>query len=1306
MRRHVPASPVRPMLGPFGAARGLAIVLIAGSAIKLAGCSAGQPRAAGPSTAPLPDRVSPSLDRRAAAAPLPPGLAADQIGPVAADDGRARLSLADARASLRAELIDDAQPAGESPPPHGGPADATDDDAMRATQLYVAGRRKRMDGQNAAAVADLREAARLSPASVEVWHELGQAQLGAGNRYAARLAFRRLLSLSENDPRAIRPLAAMAVESRDWALAARLLARMDQAENAAADPAEPFLTAADFGQALLKLGYLSAAAESLRSAIDLPERFTQPTLRQQELGQLYRSRGDLWRDVGDAEARLGRFDQAADAYNRATQLPTLNPAALLPRRVFAALRQGRSEVAGAVIADHLVETRGRVEPRVLALIEYTASNITDPLALARAIDLAASRLRPEDTRAARSAITRAKAVSLPPADAASLLAEAVRAGPGDDALFRELFRLRLGGGDEAGTATMLREAIDQAAAVPLEEARITQAMLSLEPNAAGLLGAMDRLPAEAQAQPAAALLRGRLLALAGRLGEAESTLAALSGPPELTAAGSVLRAGVLSSLGRVREADALLDALDASTPRTAWLRAAALADRGDFERALEGLQPLLSTLPDSDPLKIESLIAAGRLSARLGRPSDAAASFDRALVLDAFRDDAYAGLIQLHAPNGPMPDEAKLVRVIRALNDANPSSRVLRWVRAQDFAARGQLDLAERDLLDLIDDSPGEQAFVDALVRLWTRAGSFERAEAWLRQKLKDVPATAPAAATFIGPLADVLVAAKRYADAAEALAGRLAAVPGDANASRRLETVYREHLGRVADADTLTRKRLDQAPRNAVTLLERAQMEGRAGRPDLAAAAIVAAAEVGRGLTKDQLEWVNGYLVRMMNASIRRLVRTDAGRGGDDTTEESPPPADALSAAQQIADRIPDVSDAVHLGTLVLRARLTTPMDALLRRADLVAAVRPSLRDAAYVTLIEDFAAGRSAWAGEPDLAQTRRPRPSQFSDALAVAKHATARVASPSGVLRAWHVQLALAAADLEEAAGALALADRSGGLADMLRAMTDGRALFTIAADPSSAAYELGQEFFSADRPQEYELLLRAGLRLNPNHPDCNNSLGYTILETLDPARLDEAAGLIETAFEHDQPPRAHITDSMGWLRYRQGIIHDDVDPASGKARRGAVSILSDALRLAEGQGTFIVPELADHLGDAMWAAGRRDEAIRLWRKAGALGEEIRRNQERIRRQNPAAAERPLGRFVVTMIEHADAAREKVRAAEAGQEPGVARILAPVNRPVGPQAAPIPGAAGDPAAPHPPPPPPPPPPAQPVEPVSPGA
>lgn len=106
------------------------------------------------------------------------------------------------------------------------------------------------------------------------------------------------------------------------------------------------------------------------------------------------------------------------------------------------------------------------------------------------------------------------------------------------------------------------------------------------------------------------------------------------------------------------------------------------------------------------------------------------------------------------------------------------------------------------------------------------------------------------------------------------------------------------------------------------------------------------------------------------------------------------------------------------------------------------------------------------------------------------------------------------------------------------------------------------------------------LRELLRLDPKSPLALNALGYSLTNLTD--RHQEALDLISRAHQL-KPDDPAILDSMGWVHYRLG----KPEMALNYLQR-AIELLPD-------------PEVAAHLGEVLWALGRRQEARQIWRLA---------------------------------------------------------------------------------------------------------
>ncbi len=103
------------------------------------------------------------------------------------------------------------------------------------------------------------------------------------------------------------------------------------------------------------------------------------------------------------------------------------------------------------------------------------------------------------------------------------------------------------------------------------------------------------------------------------------------------------------------------------------------------------------------------------------------------------------------------------------------------------------------------------------------------------------------------------------------------------------------------------------------------------------------------------------------------------------------------------------------------------------------------------------------------------------------------------------------------------------------------------------------------------------LRKLIQLKPYHAQAYNALGYTLADRT--TRYKEALELISKALEL-APGDPFIMDSMGWVQYRMGNYDKAVD-----FLKHAYAGRPD-------------PEIAAHLGEVLWAQGKRDEAKKVW------------------------------------------------------------------------------------------------------------
>ena len=136
--------------------------------------------------------------------------------------------------------------------------------------------------------------------------------------------------------------------------------------------------------------------------------------------------------------------------------------------------------------------------------------------------------------------------------------------------------------------------------------------------------------------------------------------------------------------------------------------------------------------------------------------------------------------------------------------------------------------------------------------------------------------------------------------------------------------------------------------------------------------------------------------------------------------------------------------------------------------------------------------------------------------------------------------------------------------------------------VAKNPDSTdlLYDQAMAAEKVDRIDVLESNLRKVIKLKPDYAHAYNALGYTLADRN--TRLNEAYTLVEQALKL-APEDPFIMDSMGWVLYRM----NQNDAALTFLKR-AFEVRADA-------------EIAAHLGEVLWAAGRQDEARKVWAAA---------------------------------------------------------------------------------------------------------
>ena len=132
-----------------------------------------------------------------------------------------------------------------------------------------------------------------------------------------------------------------------------------------------------------------------------------------------------------------------------------------------------------------------------------------------------------------------------------------------------------------------------------------------------------------------------------------------------------------------------------------------------------------------------------------------------------------------------------------------------------------------------------------------------------------------------------------------------------------------------------------------------------------------------------------------------------------------------------------------------------------------------------------------------------------------------------------------------------------------------------------------YALGAAYEKINKDDLAIENLKEALHLSQRNPNVLNYLGYKWLES--GQNTDEAVRMIIEAYQKS-PFEGHIIDSIGWMYYRLGNY------------KKAIEFLEQASDMNPGNAV-----INDHLGDAYWFGGRKNEAVFQWKHALVLKED---------------------------------------------------------------------------------------------------
>lgn len=1148
--------------------------------------------------------------------------------------------------------------AASGPNPARADADAPGNESppAEALRLYARGRTALSLGNAAEATTALEAAARIAPDAPQIWRSLGEAQLALSRRASGLSSLRRAVALGLREPATLFQLAREARKAGRTDEAGPMLARLlvdagldrapDKDPGSDTDPAHASPARAanqelnvdpsriDPGLAMLALieaaasleamGHSRASLEALRMGLSIPFAQVSQTTYRDEVSEAMRYRSSQWMGGGDLAMRLGDATLARSMYERAAEGTMLDPAPLLTRRVYASLLEGNAARASLAVLDDIERMRGRVDELQIVLIGYVASHGDTDL-LARAI--AALAETPGDvvdltaTTRSRLALAHAAARKNTPERARAVLVSALAHDAFDSNLL--LAMVQSFAPDEAtemsralaGVVAMEPLAASAAASAILTDGRFAREVASL-PN-------RDATRDEAR-DAGSTLLTATVMTRVGREQDGLERVRAIADAPNAAPGTLATAIYIAMEAGAWDQATRWADALAANQEPEA-LRAkvygftSALRPK-DAKAASDAL------VQNAESASVRDLITAAEMALSTGDVRSAETLVRSAVQRDRYDERGYEAALQLHGPRGASPSQSLVAQAGAALRQTIPASRLIRLVATQELASRSLWKQAAEAAEELLEPTAESSNVLDLYVTGVERAADTDpalaqRAEAMLRSRVEARPQS-PALRIA---LTRVLMSMDRGAAAEENIVAgyALVAVPDLARAHER---VVRDAMSEPARADELALARLERSPRNIENTIELAQFRARKGEYAQAATAL-----------RDGLP----ASISLPLAQTSKLVVMVEGLTADQVAKRS---SEAATGALELLDVVASRPD-VRLPEQIDATRV-----ALIAEADPTNA--PRLLDACADLARRHPRLGLPTYARVAEVLLAREdPKP-----ALRFMRGASARIEPASEALLFETYRLTVLRGTHEDfvaIADEIQAADR---LTAMISAITQARPAETeVQTLRGEVLYLVANALSSIDKTQEAYAVYDEVLRRVPRHAWANNNYGYALLTR--EGDFARAKGMIEIAYE-ESPHEASIVDSIGWLRYHENRLEDWKDEESGEMKPGALTLLERAASEADEDST---PEVFSHLGDALWRAGRTQEALARWDTAWKVGTMQLAEFDAQRRQRAAdgqdAGDAQIdSRFVTELRALVASLEARATAARAGKEPKV--------------------------------------------------
>jgi len=1051
------------------------------------------------------------------------------------------------------------------------------------------------------------------------------------------------------------------------------------------EPGEPLLDHLAMNllaHALAQLGFDFAAIEGWRQAIDLPRMEANQSQFANRINSLYRDRGRVQLAIGDAFARLQRFEDALNAYDLATQYAMVNPRAVLIRRIYVLNCLGRPKRAMYEVLHALVQHHSDTSD---------LSDIHDTVTAMTSLDLSSEYFSylatfPESQYLAEALATIAEnnngsliltkaAAALATEDHARNIIKTYLISHADDtAAWQEFLRWARDAQGSDFALDLLMTHPDPAA-INLDE--ILKDYCAILGTSHNLTDAWDSLDNSIKSNPNSKLLLVKLLLYTNQYHDASVILhdidpTLLDNTHSNKPATKVLYAQSLIGEGKFIEAWKVLLRLEvrqesqSAVPYTAdWIYPAARlwALLGQVDHAITLLDTIAHNNSSMNPEEAQQpadpsfepthhFHQHAKILIKAGMLIQAERVLRNAINVNPEDHESYQYLMNLYSPGGRLADPDKVRNLAQRMTQYVPQSKALLIITAQRDAAMGRGDRAVAALKALLHDNPSDDATMQALYGAWAGNGKMKEGIQWVGHQMDHRPGDRG----LLTILVQLLVADGQYDVALQKLNSVLDSGQVDDDLAQAREDLM-IRLGQRDDALQLRYIRLMEKPDTAVRSIRFAHLD--IDRIQLADALVHlrdATEAAGDDLpfileniitalrtlvdTATALERTSNPDIDIAQVSAVRIeakqyiadvvrIAVEIFINNADTTS-----TDTITACTPIARSLTKISEVSHL------SRLESLVDLQANTDDLASAMDDAIID--YSDSASEFYYAIALFLDRND----RLDDACSFVDKALGFGQETLIEGSFENIA-IWRLAQSVARVEVDVAIELTHRLTRSGMFPT---SQGTGAPIGITIAD---ALYEVAGQFYQIEGQVEYLKVLNAALDVDPNHAGAANDLGYALAEK--GVDLQRAEILLLKAYKSDTDNEAFI-DSLGWLRYKQMKLHTFIDghiisPTLQTPHEylGAVDLLRFASTTIGGQSD---PVILDHYGDACWRAGLHDKAIEAWSSV------TKAYREQIRQAEAVSLE--LAQVRQDIYEPVlKSAQTKVRAADANRKPHTAPI-----------------------------------------------